>query len=107
MKLSTTMTAQEAIEAIGAMKSQEEISSFIEGEDRKTVINAAEERRKALPPSSKGGEVKGPITQDAADFKEGVQRTKSTDVGAGPVPARSCVTGEDVIKKMRAEGKKI
>jgi hypothetical protein len=93
---STTMTAQEAIEAIGAMKSQEEISSFIEGEDRKTVINAAEERRKALPPSQpKEGEVKGPITQRTSDFKGGVQG------------AKTYVTCDDVLKAMRSKGKKI
>jgi hypothetical protein len=100
MKLSTTMTGQEAKEAIGAMKSPEEISSFIDGDTRKTVINAAEERRKALTPTSKQGEVKGPITQDAADFKDGVQKTKEAD-------KPKHITGMDVIKKMRAEGKKI
>ena len=43
----------------------------------------------------KQGEVKDAITKDAADFKEGVQKTKSY------------VTCEDVIEKMRKEGKKI
>lgn len=78
------------------MKTSGEISAFIEGDNRKTVINAADERRKALPPSQpKEGEVKGPITKDADDFKGGIQKTKSH------------VTCEDVLKKMRAEGKKI
>jgi hypothetical protein len=38
---SPTMTAQEAIEAIGALKSLEEISSSLEDEASKTAINAS------------------------------------------------------------------
>jgi hypothetical protein len=107
MKVSTTMTAQEAIEEISKMKNPEEISAFIENEDRKTVINAADERRKALTPSSKDGEVKGPITRDTQDFKDGVQKTKDADPKSRVPSSRSYVTCDDVIKKMRAEGKKI
>jgi hypothetical protein len=94
--LSTTMKAEEAIALLQGFQTEAEILAFIAGEDRKTVINAAEDRRKALPPSKpKAGEVKGPITQDTSDFKEGVQKTKSY------------VTCEDVVDKMRKAGKKI
>jgi hypothetical protein len=93
--LSKTMKADEAITSIQGMQTEAEILAFIEGENRKTVITAADERRKTLPLSSKQGEMKGSITQDSPDFKEGVQKTKSH------------VTCEDVIETMRMAGKKI
>ena len=120
MRNSNDYRAEDAISRIGTMKNIEEIKNFIEGEERKTVVSAAEARIKELSDASqKQGEQKEPITQRTDDFKEGIQRTKSGigDQGLGvseetnPQPPvaipRSYVTCEDVIKKMREQGKKI
>jgi hypothetical protein len=97
---STDLKADEAIQMVGALLTADEVSDFIGGEKRKTVIDAAEERLKALvilpgaasSAPTKQGEQAGPITQSTSDFKAGVQRTKSY------------VTCEDVLERMRSEG---
>jgi hypothetical protein len=95
-KTATTMKAEEAIARIGTFATKEAIEAFMVDEDRKTIIAAATDKLASLQSGKpKAGEQKGPITKDAADFKEGVQKTKSY------------ITGEDVIEKMRKEGKKI
>jgi hypothetical protein len=133
---SRDLKADEAISMFDALATIGEVDAFIEGDERKTVINAAEERRKALTPSMpKGGEVKGPITEEASDFKAGIQRTKDFVTGGDIIggidkvdlkksealaleaSARAeksvqtkpegVVTCEDVLRKMRAEGKEI
>jgi hypothetical protein len=90
---SRDLKVEEAIlEIIGASNS-DDIRDFTEGDNRKVIISTAEAMIKRLE-TTKEGEVDS-ITQATSDFKEGVQATKSH------------ITGEDVIKRMRAEGKKI
>ncbi|OGO13273.1 MAG: hypothetical protein A2Y53_00885 [Chloroflexi bacterium RBG_16_47_49] len=79
---------------IAEMTSAEEINAFIVGDERKTVLDAAETKIKELK-GLKQGEQADAITKDSHDFKEGIQKTKSF------------VTCEDVIEKMRKEGRKI
>jgi hypothetical protein len=93
MKTSNDYSAEEAIRRIEKMEIEKELLTFTAGEERKTVVAAAETRLAELRP--KQGEQKGPITQETSDFKEGIQG------------AKNYVTCEDVIKKMREQGKKI
>jgi len=91
---SNDMNVKDAQIKIAEMISAEEINAFIAGDERKTVLDAAAAKIKELA-GLKQGEQAGPITKDTHDFKDGVQKTKSF------------VTCEDVIDKMRKEGKKI
>jgi len=94
MKLSNDYSADDAIRRIEKMVLEADLLTFISGEERKTVVAAAEVRLAELRP--KQGEQKDPITQERTDFKgSGVQGTKSY------------VTCEDVIKTMRGKGVKI
>ncbi|MEW6115654.1 MAG: hypothetical protein AB1553_01980 [Nitrospirota bacterium] len=87
---SKEMKGEEALAEIKNMKNPDFIRAFIEGDTRKTVTDAAEAAIKRLT-QPKDGEV-DKITEETADFKDGIQATKSY------------VTCEDVIKKMREEG---
>jgi hypothetical protein len=90
---SLDMNVRDAAIKISEMASAEEINAFIEGDERKTVLDAAGAKMKEL--TSKQGEVKETITKDTHDFREGVQKTKNY------------ITGEDVINNLRAKGVKI
>ena len=83
-----------ASEKIAEITTEEKILAFIEGDDRKTVADAALKKLNELN-GPKQGEQTGPITKDADDFKKGIQKTKSF------------VTCEDVLEKMRAKGRDI
>jgi hypothetical protein len=96
---SKDVSIREAQERLPQMETAEEVLSFIEGEERKTVLRPADARLKELGHEglklpSKQGETDA-VTEEAADFREGVQKEKAH------------VTCEDVLRKMRAEGKKI
>ena len=94
MNKSTDFNTKDGPEFISVMKDEAEILAFIEGDERKTVIDAANKKIAELR-GPKQGEQTGPITQKTAEFKGGVEGTKSF------------VTCEDVLKKMRAQGKEI
>lgn len=86
-----------AVDAVGAileMTDIVEISNYIAGDKRATIIEAAKNRIEDLTRPPKQGEIKK-ITQSTSDFKDGVQRTKGA------------VTCEDVIKGLRDRGRKI
>jgi hypothetical protein len=98
------MNVKDALEKISEMTNVNDILIFIAGDERKTVIDAAEKNIAELR-SPKQGE------QAASDFKEGGQATKDADP-LNPVPIeslhpRTYITCEDVLKRLRAEGVKI
>jgi hypothetical protein len=86
---SKDMPAAEAISGIGQMNNPDFIVLFTEGDDRKTVLDAAKKRHDAL----KQGQV-GNITEETRDFKQGVQGTK-------------LVTCEDIVQSLRDKGREI
>ena len=88
---SRDLNAKDAVRQIAGIATDEEISEFMEGEDRKSVIECAQKRLQELQP--KQGQT-DEMTRQSADFKQGLQRTK-------------CLTCEDVIKDLRQRGKKI
>jgi hypothetical protein len=99
---SKDLKADEAIKLMDAV-TLEELGAFIEGDERKTVINAAEERRKALTSPPDDG-VKGPVTEGAGQgLKQGEVRKITTTAGdsglkEGPVrkeAARKILTIRD------------
>lgn len=100
---STDFNTKDAPDKIREMTTEEEILAFIEGDERKTVTDAANKKILELR-GHKQGEQTGPITKDAADFKEGIQKTKAI---SDEPSARNYVTCEDVLKKMRDQGKEI
>jgi len=110
---STDFNTKDGPAAILVMTTEDEILAFIAGDERKTVIDAANKKIAELR-GPKQGEQASPMTKDASDFKEGIQKTKAVD--RNPVSAtdtedghgkRTVVTCEDVLKKMRDQGKKI
>lgn len=112
---STDYNTKDGPEFIVAMTTVEEILAFIEGDERKTVIDAANKRIAEIR-GPKQGEQNDPITQKTSDFKaSGVEGTKSdsssltTDHSSLSFPhsPRSYVTCEDVLENMRAKGKNI
>ena len=88
---SRDLNAKDAMRQIAVIATDEELSEFMAGEDRKSVIEYAEKRLLELQP--KAGRT-DEMTKPSADFKQGLQRTK-------------CITCEDVIKDLRQRGKKI
>ncbi len=74
---------------IAEINSREEIDAFMEGEERKTIIDAALKRAEELK-GPKQGEVKK-ITEVKDDFKQGIQRTK-------------IITCEDIARDLRERG---
>lgn len=127
---SKNMNEVDSIKRIKKINSIEKIDSFIEGDDRTSILDAAEKQKKRLNGSNssngsiesapKQGEQPGPITQKTSDFKEGIEGTKKAGIGdqelgvgkeTNPQPpttdTRSYITGEDVIKTLREKGKKI
>lgn len=96
MEKSSAMKVEDAAIKIAAMESVGEITVFVEGDERKTVKSAAGERIAELEEAAraekpKAGETKT-LTNKTPDFK-------------GPeVQAKKHVTGEDVIRKLRAGG---
>lgn len=89
--------ADEAIERIREMTSEDEVLAFIEGDERKTVNHEAKEWIEKLRKiSPKEGQVAGKITDDTKDFK-----------GPGVQGKKNYVTCEDVIKSLRGKGVKI
>jgi hypothetical protein len=70
------------------MTDPEEICSFISGEERKTVIDAAHKRITQM--MDKAGDT-GPVTETKADFEEGFQKMKDY------------ITCEDVLKNLRVK----
>jgi hypothetical protein len=103
------MNVRNAQIKIAEMTEPEGIRSFVSGDERKTVIDAAHKRIIEL--IGKSGET-GPITEARNDFKVGVQGVKSTDNTDGEVPepipvAKSYVTCEDALKNLRAKGYKV
>ena len=93
MNKSTEVSATDALIKICELTSPEEVLAFIDGDDRKTVTSAAEKRLGELNGKKEGQT--GTITKTAADFKKGVQKTKSY------------ITCEDVLKKQRDEGEEV
>lgn len=92
---STDINAKDAAIKVIEMESVDDILAYIEGDERKVVLGAADKWLRELGHEGlKQGET-GAITQEAGDFKEGVQATKDY------------VTGEDVLRKLRAKGTKI
>ena len=87
---STEMNVNNAGIKIAEMESADDITAFIEGDERKTVIDAAMKRKKELTPKEGQSDR---MTRDSNGFKKDIQREK--------------VTGEDVIKKLRDKGYKI
>ncbi len=87
---SIDLNVKDAQIKIAELSTAEEIQSFIEGDDRKTVTDAAEKRIHELK-GPKQGET-GKITKDAGDFKEGIQKTKSV------------ITCGDVLASLRGKG---
>ncbi len=78
MPLSKEMKKNAAIEAVSALMIIEEINAFIEGDDRSEVIAAAQIRTQELEGAKpKQGEQPGPITQQTADFKGGIEGAKA------------------------------
>ena len=115
---STEMNVRAVQIKIAEMMDSEEIRSFISGDERKTVIDAAHKRIIEMmgKPASvgKAGET-GPITGTKSDFKEGVQRTKCDDQnppsdspltkgGDRGVMEKFYITCEDVLKNLRVKG---
>lgn len=94
--VSKEMSKETALIELATMETAEAVIAFIEGETRKKIITAANDKLKELSAGQpKAGEVKS-ITQETSDFKgHGVQKIKDY------------VTGEDVLKSMRERGIKI
>jgi len=107
---STDMNVRDASEKISEMTNINDITIFIAGDERKTVIDVAD-RKIAELRGPKQGEQTDSITQPASDFKDGIQATKDSGP-LNPVPLeslnpRTYVTCEDVLKLLRAKGVKI
>jgi hypothetical protein len=108
---STDMNTRDASEKISEMTNINDITIFIAGDERKTVIDAADKKIAELR-GPKQGEQADPITRPAADFKDGIQATKDAGSPLNPgtlesLNPRSYVTCEDVLKRLRAKGVKI
>jgi histone H3/H4 len=108
---SVDFNTKNAPEKITEMTTEEEILAFIEGDERKTVIDAANKKIAELR-GPKQGEQTDPITKDAADFKEGIQKTKAVhdsrltnhESRITNHASRSFISCEDVLKSMREKG---
>ncbi len=97
--LSKEMKKKDALEAIPALKTIEEINAFIAGEERDEVVAAAQIRTQELE-QSKQGEQPGPMTQKTADFKAGIE-------GAKAAPPE-IVTGSDIVEAIdKADEKRV
>jgi len=108
---STDMNVRDASEKISEMSDVNDILIFIAGDERKTVIDAADKKIAELR-GPKQGEQTDSITRPAADFKDGIQATKAVDPSLNPgtlesLNPRTYVTCEDVLKRLRAKGVKI
>lgn len=88
---SVDFNTKDAPEKIADMLTEEEILAFIEGDERKTVIDAANKKIAELR-GPKQGEDTGAITKNTADFKEGIQKTKGV------------ITCEDILEMRREQG---
>jgi hypothetical protein len=87
---SADFNTKEAPIKIWELMTKEEVQSFIEGDERKTVIDAAAKRIKELTPKEGQDER---MTKDSDGFKKDIQREK--------------VTGNDVLANLRAKGYRI
>lgn len=96
------MNLRAVSEKISEMTNVNDITIFIAGDERKTVIDAADKKIAELR-GLKQGEQTDSITQTSSDFKEGIQATKDSE----PLNPRTYITCEDVLKRLRAEGVKI
>jgi len=101
---STEMNVRDAQITIAEMMDPEEIRSFISGDERKTVIDAAHKR--IIEMMGKPGET-GPITETKSDFKDGVQGVKSDTPHSGIRIPKSYVTCENVLKNLRIKAYKV
>lgn len=91
---STEVNITQAKAALLELNTFEDITAYIEGEERKTVIEAADKRLKNIM-APKQGEQAEPITKTTDDFKTGVQKTKSY------------ITCEDVLVNLRENGYRV
>jgi len=107
---STDMNVRDASEKISEMTHINDIIIFIAGDERKTVIDAADKKISELR-GPKQGEQTDSLTNPVSDFKDGIQATK--DAGPlnpgilDPSNPKSYVTCEDVLKRLREKGVKI
>lgn len=101
---SIEMNVIKAMAKIKGMDSIDEINVFIDGDERKTVIDTASRRIFEIK-GLKQGELSGTITQMTSDFKEGFQGTKSETSDIKPQTSdKSYITGEDVVRGLREKG---
>jgi len=93
---SVDMKADDAKIAILELDTPDEVLAFIDGEDRKTVLKIADERLKELGHDGLKDGQDTKITDDSKDFK-----------GPGVEGKKDYVSGEDVLRQLRAKGVKI
>lgn len=125
-KLSKDRAAHDAIiEVKTGFDKPEAILTYIEGDDRKTVLEAADSKLKELgheglklPPinvkpseGAKQGEV-GKITETQPARSGGIEGAKDavpdkSDEPPEPVEEKRVVTGQDVVDRLRKQGHKI
>ena len=91
-----------AAEKISEMEDPALIASFISGDERKTVIDAADKRISDLR-GPKEGEQTTPMTEKGGGFKGGISGAKSAE----ELPPRDYVTCEDVLSSIRGKGGRI
>lgn len=86
---------EDALPFIAEMKTEEEVKAFIEGDDRKGIQTAADERIKVIQTEAA-----------AAEAEEEKSAEAKAEIVASPVDPE-VVTGEHVIKALREKGHKI
>lgn len=92
---STDFNTKDAPEKIAEMTTGEEILAFIDGDERKTVTDAAQKKIAELRGPKQGQETDA-MTKKTSDFK-----------GSGVEGAKGYVTCEDVLESMRKKGRQI
>ena len=110
---STDFNTKDAPEKIAEMTTEEEILAFIDGDERKTVTDAAQKKIAELRGPKQGED--GPITKKTSDFKAGVEGTKDVNRDSDPLSVtdtenghgKRVVTCEDVLESMRKKGRQI